>query len=123
MNKKILKIALGVMFGSAVGLSSCIKEIDESNLYTFTGQTIEDYLQANDSLFSDFNVIMERSGYDRQMSSYGQYTCYVPLNSISTAFTMIPQTIGRMLPAIRYCFITDLLKTPSRVSPTPFARR
>ena len=81
MNKTIFKIALGVMFGSAVGLSSCIKEIDESNLYTFTGQTIEDYLQANDSLFSDFNVIMERSGYDRQMSSYGQYTCYVPVNS------------------------------------------
>ena len=81
MNKNIIKIALGVMFGSALGLTSCIKEIDESNLYTFTGQTIEDYLEANDSLFSDFNVIMERSGYNRQMSSYGQYTCYAPVNS------------------------------------------
>ena len=81
MNKNIIKIALGVMFSSALGLTSCIKEIDESNLYTFTGQTIEDYLEANDSLFSDFNVIMERSGYNRQMSSYGQYTCYAPVNS------------------------------------------
>lgn len=81
MNKNIFKIALGLVVGSAMTLTSCNKEPDESNLYTFTGQTIQDYLQANDSIFHQFNVIMQRSGYDRMMASYGEYTCYAPVNS------------------------------------------
>lgn len=80
MNKNILKIALGVAVGSALTLTSCNKEPDESNLYTFTGQTIEDYLQENDSLFHDFNILLARSGYNRMMATYGQYTCYAPSN-------------------------------------------
>lgn len=81
MNKNIVKIALGVVLGSTVAFTSCVKDPDESNLYTFTGQTIQDYLQANDSIFSLFNVIMNRSGYDRMMAAYGEYTCYAPINS------------------------------------------
>ena len=81
MNKNIVKIALGVALGSTVAFTSCNKEPDESNLYTFTGQTIQDYLVENDSIFSLFNVILNRSGYDRMMASYGQYTCYAPINS------------------------------------------
>lgn len=60
--------------------SSCSENIDESNLYTFTGQTIRDYLEANDSIFHQFNVILQRSGYDRMLATYGQYTCYAPLS-------------------------------------------
>ncbi len=81
MNKNIFKIALGLVVSAAMTLTSCNKEPDESNLYTFTGQTIQDYLQANDSIFHQFNVILQRSGYDRMMASYGQYTCYAPVNS------------------------------------------
>lgn len=81
MNKNIFKIALGVVLGAAMTLTSCNKEPDESNLYTFTGQTIQDYLQENDSIFHQFNIILQRSGYDRMMASYGQYTCYAPVNS------------------------------------------
>ncbi len=81
MNKNILKIALGVVLGSTMTLTSCNQEPDESNLYTFTGKTIQDFLTENDSLFHQFNVIMQRSGYDRMMATYGQYTCYAPINS------------------------------------------
>ncbi len=81
MNKNILKVALGMALGATVTLTSCDKEPDESNLYTFTGQTIQGYLEENDSIFHLFNVIMSRSGYDRMMASYGQYTCYAPINS------------------------------------------
>ena len=82
MNKNIVKVALGLMLGASVSLTSCFDmEPDESNLYTFTGKTIQDYLTENDSVFSQFNVIMKRSGYDRMMASYGQYTCYAPINS------------------------------------------
>lgn len=81
MNKNIFKIALGAVLGVSMILTSCNKEPDESNLYTFTGQTIQDYLEANDSIFHQFNIIMQRSGYDRMMATYGQYTCYAPVNS------------------------------------------
>ncbi len=81
MNKNIVKVALGLMLGTTVAFTSCNKEPDESNLYTFTGQTIQDYLQENDSVFSLFNTILSRSGYDRMMASWGRYTCYAPINS------------------------------------------
>ena len=81
MNKNIFKVALGVALGTTLSLTSCDKEPDESDLYTFTGQTIQDFLEENDSIFSLFNVIMNRSGYDRMMDAYGTYTCYAPINS------------------------------------------
>lgn len=81
MNKNIFKVALGVALGTTLSLTSCDKEPDESDLYTFTGQTIQDFLEENDSIFSLFNVIMNRSGYDRMMDAYGTYTCYAPVNS------------------------------------------
>lgn len=81
MNKKLLNIAMILLAGVGISLTSCNKEIDESNLYTATGLTIEDVLQANDDTLSLFNQIMARTGYDRQMSSYGEYTCFAPVNS------------------------------------------
>ena len=81
MKKYIVNIMVGVALGAAVGLVSCNKEPDKSDLYTFTGQTIQDYLEENDSVFHLFNVIMSRSGYNRMMDAYGDYTCYAPVNS------------------------------------------
>ena len=81
MNRKKLNVVIGAVLGAAISFTSCNREPDESNLYTFTGQTIQDYLQENDSVFHLFNVILNRSGYDRMMASYGQYTCYAPINS------------------------------------------
>ena len=81
MKKYIVNIMAGVAMGATVGLVSCNKEPDKSDLYTFTGQTIQDYLEENDSVFHLFNVIMNRSGYNRMMDAYGDYTCYAPVNS------------------------------------------
>lgn len=65
--------------GVSLGLTSCSEDIDESNLYTFTGETVESILAA-DSTLTDFNYILTRVGLDRMMSSYGQYTCFAPSN-------------------------------------------
>ena len=80
MNKRIFNITSCAVLGAVLGLTSCNKEPDDSNLYTFTGQTIEDYLTANDSLFHNFSLILKRSGYDRMLDTYGEYTCYAPTN-------------------------------------------
>lgn len=61
-------------------VTSCKEDIDESNLYTFTGETIEDYLVNRSERFSSFNYILSRIGYDKILSAYGTYTCFAPNN-------------------------------------------
>jgi len=76
-------IVLGNVFAVLVSVAtftSCKEEIDESNLYTFTGETIEDYLKNRDDQFSNFNYILGRIGYDKILSAYGTYTCFAPSN-------------------------------------------
>ena len=40
-----------------VAMSSCTVEPDESNRFTFTGETVNDFQLHNDSIFSNFNYI------------------------------------------------------------------
>ena len=46
---KIGGMVAGVAFG-ALAFTSCSEQIDESNLYTFTGETITDYLRSDSTL-------------------------------------------------------------------------
>lgn len=68
-----------LLLGTLVTLGSCTQDIDEANLYTATGLTAEEFIR-NDSDLTSFNYILQRSGYDRMMDSYGQYTAYAPSN-------------------------------------------
>lgn len=74
-----------LLLGTLVSLGSCTQDIDESDLYTATGQTVEEFIR-NDSDLTSFNYILQRSGYDRMMDSYGQYTCYAPVNEGVAAY-------------------------------------
>ena len=85
MKTKINKYVVAGAFSFLIPLStifftSCKEEIDESNLYTFTGETIEDYLVNRSDRFSSFNYILTRIGYDKILSAYGTYTCFAPTN-------------------------------------------
>jgi len=62
-----------------VTLAACNPEPDESDLYTFTGETIESFI-AQDSTLTAFNYILTRVGYDKMLSTYGSYTCFAPTN-------------------------------------------
>ena len=75
-SRLLLVAALPVM----LGLASCKEDIDESNLYTFTGETIEDFLANRSDQYSSFNYILSRVGYDKILSAYGTYTCFAPNN-------------------------------------------
>ena len=84
MNKK-LKNSLGgvavmsmAFFGMNI-LTACNPEPDESDIYTSQIETAEDYISRKSSLAS-FNQILQRVGLDRRLSSYGEYTCFVPTN-------------------------------------------
>ena len=78
--KHIVYIVSIVAMVSIVSINtSCVKDPDESNLYTFKGKTIYDIICAHSDL-SSFRYILERADMDQLMSSYGQYTCFVPTN-------------------------------------------
>ena len=81
LTKMLAIIAPLTLGGLGSGLlTSCKEDIDESNLYTFTGETIEDYLKNRNDKYSSFNYILGRIGYDKILSAYGTYTCFAPNN-------------------------------------------
>lgn len=97
MKKSLLQIIRNYILPSITGrglgvglllltLSSCKEDIDESNLYTFTGETIEDYLVNRNDQFSAFNHILTRIGYDKILSAYGKYTCFAPNNEALNSY-------------------------------------
>lgn len=60
-------------------LTACNPEPDESDLFTATGETAFDYIERKSEL-SSFYYILSRVGMDRNLSAYGQYTCFAPTN-------------------------------------------
>ena len=84
---KIFALLVPLLGGVGGGLfTSCKEDIDESNLYTFTGETIEDYLTNRSEQYSAFNTILTRIGYDKILSAYGKYTCFAPNNEALTQY-------------------------------------
>ena len=82
--KKIMgRIAfLGLI--SVLGLTGCNPEPDESDLFTATGETAADYIDRKAEL-SSFKQILTRVGLYRNLSAYGEYTCFIPTNeAVST---------------------------------------
>lgn len=68
-------------------LSSCREEIDDSDLYTFTGETASSFI-SKDSELSHYNDLlhlvrqssMTESTVASLLSARGNYTCFVPVN-------------------------------------------
>ncbi len=81
MNKIIsnltTKIAGALCILSGLVFTSCSMEPDD--VQPVKGFTIEDYIVGAEDL-SSFHYILQRSGYDRVMASYGNYTCFAPTN-------------------------------------------
>ena len=64
---------------TSIGLASCNPEPDESDLFTATGETAADFIKRKAELTS-FDYILSRVRLDRNLSSYGEYTCFAPTN-------------------------------------------
>lgn len=81
MKIMIKKYIFGLMgFVGLMGLTGCNPEPDESDLYTATGETAADYIKRKSELTS-FDYILSRVRLDRTLASWGQYTCFAPINS------------------------------------------
>lgn len=66
----------------------CTEDIDQSNRYTFTGETITDYLENRPEQFRNFCKILDVASIGKNSSgsilktltTYGSYTCFAPTN-------------------------------------------
>lgn len=50
------------------------------NFYTFTGETIGSYFEANPDDYSEFSKAVEIAGLSKLLKTYNKYTCFAPTN-------------------------------------------
>ena len=87
---KALPICLILLAGFQM---SCKDSVDEGDIYTFTGQTITQYIAA-DSNYSMFYTVLQKSKVSKTSKSYlrsllsarGNYVAFVPTNEAMTAY-------------------------------------
>lgn len=60
--------------------TSCLSEYAPGNYYTFTGETVADFLENNSEEFSNFIYVLKQAKLWNNMKTYGHYTCFAPTN-------------------------------------------
>lgn len=80
--KKLLRrasIASLIVLAGLVQVS-CLQEQSPGNRYTFTGETIAEFLENREETFSDFIYCLKQANVWGEMKTYGEYTCFAPTN-------------------------------------------
>lgn len=86
--KNYCGMAIMLIAGTTVTLNSCTEKIDESDLYTFTGEMITDYLKNRPETYSSYVKLLEKVHPSKHsnstmmalLSARGHYTCFAPTN-------------------------------------------
>ena len=74
--KRILYILALVL-----SILACTDEIDKSNRFTFTGETVADFLLNRSEKYSHFTTLLKRANLFGLLDTYGQYTLFLPDNA------------------------------------------
>ena len=64
----------------ALSLLACTDEINKSNRYTFTGETVADFMLNRSEKYSHFITLLKRAELFSLLQTYGQYTLFLPNN-------------------------------------------
>lgn len=102
--KKYCSAALLIGVTAMVTLNSCTEEIDESNLYTFTGEMMVDHFEKNPEVFSSYLTILGKVHMSKRSSSTvrellsarGHYTCFAPTNEAVQEYLDSLYSIGQL---------------------------
>lgn len=117
---KAISGTLLILAASMFTLNSCTENIDESDLYTFTGETMVDHFENDLDNFSDYLTILGKVHPSKRsestmlelLSARGNYTCFAPTNDAikqyldsllllnqvtSTDVNMIPDSIAESI--------------------------
>jgi uncharacterized surface protein with fasciclin (FAS1) repeats len=71
-----------ILYILALSLSivACTDDIDRSNRYTFTGETVADFMLNRSEKYSHFITLLKRAELFSLLQTYGQYTLFLPDN-------------------------------------------
>ena len=64
----------------ALSILACTDDIDKSNRFTFTGETVADYLLNRSDRYSHFINLLKKAELFSLLNTYGQYTLFLPDN-------------------------------------------
>ncbi|MBQ8735838.1 MAG: fasciclin domain-containing protein [Bacteroidaceae bacterium] len=64
-----------------LSIIACTDDIDRSNRFTFTGETMADFLLKRSDTHSHFINLLKRANLFGLLSTYGQYTLFLPDNT------------------------------------------
>lgn len=84
MKRYIRKIGQLMVCVATCGLTftACSEDIDDANLYTFTGQNAMDFITSEEHAdLSEFASIVKKGGLETMLSAYGTYTVFAPTNA------------------------------------------
>ncbi|MBO4268471.1 MAG: fasciclin domain-containing protein [Bacteroidaceae bacterium] len=80
-------MSIGLVMSALILFPSCLAEQHPGTLYTFTGQTVADYLEDDpDGRFTDFITVLKRARHWGELDTYGEFTCFAPTNSAFAEF-------------------------------------
>lgn len=102
--KNYCGVALFIGAVAAVTLNSCSEKIDESDLYTFTGEMMVDHFENNPEVFSSYLTILGKVHTSKRSSSTirellgarGHYTCFAPTNEAVQEYLDSLYSIGQL---------------------------
>ena len=77
----------------AMSILACTEEIDKSNRFTFTGETVADYLLNRSDRYSHMITLMKRAELFTLLQTYGQYTLFLPDNAAVENFVVEQDSI------------------------------
>ena len=77
--KAVAAVALPLAASGFV--TSCNDDIDDEAFYTFTGQTVSSFCH-EDTRFSVFARLLDDTGNDALLSTYGHYTLFLPTDEV-----------------------------------------
>ena len=78
IKNKFSALLTAIIIGMPV-MVSCVDEPDSSNLYQALELTIEQTLESDED-YAAFNAILKKTIYANTLSTWGNYTCFAPVN-------------------------------------------
>ncbi len=87
MKSNIVKTGVTVCMSLLmVSVTGCLDEQAPGTYYTFTGETVSDFLTNREDYFSSFIEVLKRARLWGEMRTYGEYTCLAPTNDAFDIF-------------------------------------
>ncbi len=78
LSYKGLSLLTIVLAGLILVMPSCNSDDIGDNYYTFTGETVGQYIKNRPETYSEFAKLLEKSEVMGLLNAYGDYTCFLP---------------------------------------------